>query len=47
MLGLAGEIEREFIQMRTKEALAACKAAGYVLGHPKGQAKTLKLDAKA
>lgn len=46
MLGLAGEIEREFIQMRTKEALAARKAAGYVLGRPKGQAKTLKLDAK-
>lgn len=46
MLGLAGEIEREFIRMRTKEALAARKAAGYQLGRPKGQAKTLKLDAK-
>lgn len=46
MLGLAGEIEREFIRMRTKEALAARKAAGHVLGRPKGEAKTLKLDAK-
>ena len=46
MLGLAGEIEREFIRMRTKEALAARKAAGYVLGRPKGEAKTLKLDPK-
>ncbi|MEZ8094538.1 recombinase family protein [Photobacterium swingsii] len=46
MLGLAGEIEREFIRMRTKEALAARKAAGFPLGRPKGQATTLKLDAK-
>ncbi|KLV03651.1 resolvase [Photobacterium aquae] len=46
MLGLAGEIEREFIRMRTTEALAARKAAGYVLGRPKGEAKTLKLDPK-
>lgn len=46
MLGLAGEIEREFIRMRTKEALAARKAAGYQLGRPKGEAKTLKLDAR-
>lgn len=46
MLGLAGEIEREFIRMRTKEALAARKAAGHQLGRPKGPAKTLKLDTK-
>ncbi|PSW10330.1 resolvase [Photobacterium rosenbergii] len=46
MLGLAGEIEREFIRMRTKEALDARKAAGHQLGRPKGPAKNLKLDAK-
>ena len=46
VLGLAAEIEREFISMRTKEALAARKKDGVVLGRPKGPATTLKLDAK-
>ncbi len=46
VLGLAAEIEREFISMRTKEALAARKAAGMPLGRPKGQATRLKLDEK-
>lgn len=46
ILGLAGEIEREFIRMRTKEALAARKVKGQILGRPKGAAKRLKLDAK-
>lgn len=46
ILGLAAEIEREFISMRTKEALAARKKSGMALGRPKGQAKILKLDAK-
>ncbi|EDP57990.1 recombinase family protein [Vibrio sp. AND4] len=46
VLGLAAEIEREFISMRTKEALAARKKAGMALGRPKGQAERLKLDAK-
>lgn len=45
-LGLAAEIEREFISMRTKEALAARRQNGVVLGRPKGSAKTLKLDIK-
>jgi DNA invertase Pin-like site-specific DNA recombinase len=45
-LGLAAEIEREFISMRTKEALEARKAKGQILGRPKGSAKTLKLDVK-
>lgn len=46
VLGLAGEIEREFIRLRTKEALAARKKNGVVLGRPKGPAKSLKLDPK-
>lgn len=46
VLGLAAEIEREFISMRTKEALAKRKAAGLPLGRPKGKAKHLMLDDK-
>jgi DNA invertase Pin-like site-specific DNA recombinase len=44
ILGLAAQIEREFISLRTKEALAKCKQDGKKLGRPKGPAKTLKLD---
>ena len=47
VLGLAAEIERDFISMRTKEALAKRKAEGVVLGRPKGKAKKLKLDKKS
>ncbi|TOA44051.1 resolvase [Vibrio parahaemolyticus] len=46
VLGLAAEIEREFISMRTKEALAARKKAGVTLERPKGQSEKLKLDPK-
>ncbi|CEO37646.1 Resolvase, N terminal domain protein [Photobacterium kishitanii] len=46
ILGLAGEIEREFIRQRTKEALAARVAKGITLGRPKGKATRLKLDDK-
>jgi DNA invertase Pin-like site-specific DNA recombinase len=47
VLGLAAEIERELISMRTKEALAKCKAAGKSLGRPPGKRSAkLKLDAK-
>lgn len=48
VLGLAAEIERELISLRTSEALAKRKAAGKPLGRPKGkQSASLKLDAKA
>lgn len=45
VLGLAAEIEREFISQRTKEALAARKAKGLALGRPEGAInKEYKLD---
>jgi DNA invertase Pin-like site-specific DNA recombinase len=44
VLGLAAQIEREFISSRTKEALAKRKAEGFNLGRPKGQSQLLKLD---
>lgn len=44
ILGLAAQIEREFISMRTKEALALRKAKGLPMGRPKGPAKRVKLD---
>lgn len=47
VLGLAAEIEREFISMRTKEALAKRKAEGVQLGRPKGRAERVMLDDKA
>lgn len=47
VLGLAAEIEREFISLRTTEALAKRKAEGKPLGRPKGsQSQRLKLDDK-
>lgn len=47
VLGLAAEIEREFISIRTKEALAKRKAEGVQLGRPKGPAPRVKLDSHA
>lgn len=44
VLGLAAEIEREFISARTKEALAKRKADGMKLGRPEGKAAKVKLD---
>ena len=44
VLGLAAQIEREFVSQRTKEALAARKKAGMVLGRPPGPAARHKLD---
>lgn len=47
ILGLAAEIERDFISMRTREALAKRKASGKQLGRPPGAlAKGYKLDEK-
>jgi DNA invertase Pin-like site-specific DNA recombinase len=47
VLGLAAEIEREFISMRTKEALSKRKAEGVILGRPKGPAPHVRLDDRA
>lgn len=44
VLGLAAEIEREFISMRTREALAKRQADGMTLGRPRGPAEHIKLD---
>ena len=46
VLGLAAEIEREFISMRTKEALARRQADGMTLGRPRGPAEHVRLDDK-
>ncbi len=46
VLGLAAQIEREFISVRTKEALARRRAEGAKLGRPKGEAPRLKLDSR-
>jgi DNA invertase Pin-like site-specific DNA recombinase len=43
MLSLFAELERDFVSMRTKEALKARKAAGVQLGRPFGPGKS-KLD---
>jgi len=43
VFSMAAEIERDLISSRTKEALAARKAAGVKLGRPKGPGKS-KLD---
>ncbi len=44
VLGLAAQIEREFLSLRTKEALAYRKSQGLPLGRPRGPAKHVKLD---
>lgn len=44
VLGLAAEIERDFIRLRTIEGMANARARGSIIGRPRGQAKTLKLD---
>ncbi|OYU09958.1 MAG: hypothetical protein CFE38_19885 [Comamonadaceae bacterium PBBC1] len=47
VLGLVAEIERDFISLRTKEALPKRKSEGMKLGRPVGGAKNLKLDKHA
>jgi DNA invertase Pin-like site-specific DNA recombinase len=48
VLGLAAEIEREFISARTTEALARRKAEGLPLGRPKGRmSDEKKLDKRS
>ncbi|SMF80408.1 master DNA invertase Mpi family serine-type recombinase [Pseudobacteriovorax antillogorgiicola] len=45
--GISGEIERNMISMRTKEALARKKSEGKKLGRPKGRlSKVVKLSGK-
>jgi DNA invertase Pin-like site-specific DNA recombinase len=46
MFSLFAEIERELISLRTKEALAAARAAGKRLGRPRGTHGRSKLDGK-
>jgi DNA invertase Pin-like site-specific DNA recombinase len=46
LFGLFAEVERELLSLRTKEALAALRAAGRRLGRPRGTRGTSKLDGK-
>lgn len=47
VLGMAAQIERHFIQTRTKEALQVARESGKRLGRPKGTGKAgYKLDEK-
>jgi DNA invertase Pin-like site-specific DNA recombinase len=46
MFGLFAEIERTLLSLRTKEALAAAKAAGKRLGRPRGVLGKSKLDGR-
>jgi len=44
MLSLFGELERDLISLRTKEALKSKKAQGQILGKPKGTLQKSKYD---
>lgn len=46
LFSLFADIERELISLRTKEALAAAKAAGKQLGRPRGVLGHSKLDSR-
>lgn len=47
VLGLAAEIEREFIKSRTKEGMQRARELGKVLGRPKGSLSETKINKKA
>ena len=44
LLSLFSELERDFVSIRTKEALKARKAQGVILGKPKGTVQKSKFD---
>jgi DNA invertase Pin-like site-specific DNA recombinase len=44
MFSLFGELERDLVSLRTKEALAAKKSQGQTLGKPKGTVQRSKFD---
>jgi len=44
LFSLFGELERDLVSSRTKEALAAKKAQGQILGKPKGTIQKSKFD---
>lgn len=44
VMGLAAEIERDFIRSRTKEGMERAKAQGVIIGRPKGSTGVKKLD---
>jgi len=44
LFSLFGELERDLVSSRTKEALAAKRAQGQVLGKPKGTIQKSKFD---
>ena len=46
LFGLFAEVERDIISERTKEGLATARAAGKMLGRPKGTRGKTKLDGK-
>jgi DNA invertase Pin-like site-specific DNA recombinase len=45
LFSLFGELERDLVSFRTKEALAAKKAQGQILGKPRGTIQKSKFDA--
>jgi DNA invertase Pin-like site-specific DNA recombinase len=45
LFSLFSELERDLVSLRTKEALAAKKAQGQILGKPKGTIQKSKFDA--
>jgi DNA invertase Pin-like site-specific DNA recombinase len=44
LFSLFAELERDLVSLRTREALAAKKAQGVILGKPKGTIQSSKFD---